>query len=221
MIKISEWISQDVEKIIFDWNGTLLNDASYSLNITNGILIELGMEPISLERYRQIFKFPIREYYNDLGFDFGKYSFEDISNEWIKRYMDTVREVDLFAGCEDLIKKIQAQGRRIAILSAAQEDHVHQLLDFHGIDQCFDEVFGLSHSHAHSKIERGKELLSLWGGEAERLMLIGDTDHDYEVGQALQIDTLILADGHQGMERLGGLSCPVISDRYFGENVAS
>jgi phosphoglycolate phosphatase len=121
----------------------------------------------------------------------------------------------LYDGCEELILELRKQGRRMAILSAAKEDQIHDLLKFHGIDDCFDLVYGLDHTHAHSKVVRGKELAEVWGAyPAENLLLIGDTDHDFEVAEAMNIDSLLLGDGHQDALRLQKLSERVITNRF-------
>lgn len=49
-----------MKTIFFDFNGTIINDVDLCLNILNEMLKENGLEPITLERYREIFTFPIK-----------------------------------------------------------------------------------------------------------------------------------------------------------------
>ncbi len=49
--------------IIWDWNGTLLNDNWLCLDIINEMLIDRDLEELSMLRYKDIFGFPIIRYY--------------------------------------------------------------------------------------------------------------------------------------------------------------
>ncbi|NLH52247.1 MAG: HAD family hydrolase, partial [Bacteroidales bacterium] len=72
--------------IIWDWNGTLLNDVEYSIQTMNSLLSERGLDLIDYEKYRQWFEFPVIKYYQKLGFDFTRESFEEVGLEFMKRY---------------------------------------------------------------------------------------------------------------------------------------
>ena len=52
------------ETVIWDWNGTLLDDVTLSLSIVNELLLEHNIPILTRERYREIFDFPVRLYYN-------------------------------------------------------------------------------------------------------------------------------------------------------------
>ena len=55
--------------IIWDWNGTLLDDTWLCVEGINQALIKRNLTPISEDRYREVFTFPVRDYYKKLGFD--------------------------------------------------------------------------------------------------------------------------------------------------------
>ena len=76
----------DFEHIIWDWNGTLLDDVDYCRSIINTILIKNNLPQLSFDRYREVFTFPVQDYYKEAGFDFNKVSFE-IINESIALYI--------------------------------------------------------------------------------------------------------------------------------------
>jgi phosphoglycolate phosphatase len=214
MLHLTNYIPDHIEDVAFDWNGTLLNDLEYCVSVTNSLLVEHQLPHLTVERYREVFRFPVQDYYQDLGFDFVNHAFETVSNAWMARYNSAVLKLDLFDQSEELIRELHTNGVPCAILSAAQEKDIHDLLRHHRLDDCFHQVFGLDHSHATSKKQRGKELLECLGKPAEKVMLIGDTDHDFEVAHALGMEVLILADGHQTYERLSKLPCQVLRTRY-------
>lgn len=58
--------------IIWDWNGTLLDDAALSVEVFNKMCDNFGLPNISLETYRADFKFPVIKFYEEHGYDFSK-----------------------------------------------------------------------------------------------------------------------------------------------------
>lgn len=73
------------ELILWDWNGTLLDDVELCVDALNRLLVSFGYpQQYSLAEYREIFGFPIEDYYVRAGFDFSKDSFADLA----KRYME-------------------------------------------------------------------------------------------------------------------------------------
>ena len=72
--------------IIWDWNGTLINDIWLVVEIMNKMLKKRSLSEIDLKKYREIFDFPVIDYYAKLGFDFSKESFEELTVEFIGEY---------------------------------------------------------------------------------------------------------------------------------------
>lgn len=65
--------------IIWDWNGTLLNDIQLCVNIVNKLLSNHNIVQLDVESYKNVFGFPIRDYYRRIGVDFTKESFESLT----------------------------------------------------------------------------------------------------------------------------------------------
>ena len=60
--------------IIWDWNGTLLDDRLFCIEIMNQVLQKRGMKAMSESWFLDNFCFPVKDYYIKLGFDFNKES---------------------------------------------------------------------------------------------------------------------------------------------------
>lgn len=53
-----------LQYILWDWNGTLLDDVQIALDTNNEIFPQFGLPPLgTLEDYLRVFDFPIRDYY--------------------------------------------------------------------------------------------------------------------------------------------------------------
>ena len=75
-----------IKHVIWDWNGTLINDAWLFVDVMNNILQKRNMHTITIKKYRDIFGFPIKNYYEKLGFNTKKESIEKLGLEFIKEY---------------------------------------------------------------------------------------------------------------------------------------
>lgn len=187
--------------VIWDFNGTLLDDVETGIWAVNTLLEERGLATIeSIEHYRRVFRFPIIEYYRGLGFDFERESYEEIAPKWVALYLDRVKSAKLYDDVVDSLKAIKEKGIIQTVLSATERGMLIRQLDDLGIRAYFDETLGLDNIHAGSK-------LSLAYDWRERhsdanVLLIGDTDHDVETANALGADCALVCRGHQSREHL-------------------
>ncbi len=87
------------------------------------------------------------------------------------------------------------------VLSAMEEVTLKAAVRRLGIDRYFRGVYGRGDRLADSKVARGKELFQHFNIAAEGTLLIGDTDHDAEVGCALGTSVVLVAQGHQSARK--------------------
>lgn len=206
---------EDYEHIIWDWNGTLLDDVETCLTVLQQTLTAHGITPPNLEDYRAQFHFPVKSYYESLGIDFSDLDFEKMSDEFVAHHLkNTLENGKLFDGTIEILEHIAQNHAEQSVLSAAHQKYLEHFLKHFEIHHLFDRIFGLSDNMATCKKERGLALISESKIEREQTILIGDTDHDLEVAKNLGIDALIIADGHQCFQRLSKLHHNVIESRF-------
>jgi phosphoglycolate phosphatase len=201
---------QNAEHIIWDWNGTLLSDVQYTVNTVNRLLAAHELPLLDVKRYQQLFCFPIRKYYGLLGFDLEKVSFEKLCEEYVSAFMNGIHSCELVPGARDILRQVKEAGKMQSVLSATDQPNLETMMDSFGVRPYLDHVFGIGDKMAASKVHRGHDLMAVSGISPAKTVLVGDTDHDLEVGQALGIQVLLLAHGHQSAERLRGIHDTVI-----------
>jgi phosphoglycolate phosphatase len=196
--------------IIWDWNGTLLDDAQLCVEILNEILKKFDKPNVSLEQYQQQFDFPVKNYYAGIGFDFKEYSFEQISKDYMKIYNRRRYECRLQLRAVEILQQLKDNGVRQSILSAYKQDMLEEITDYFKLKHFFDKLAGLNDYYAASKVEAGRLLITNGGFERNKTLLIGDTLHDYEAAKDLSVDCLLIPCGHNSIERLRQRDCYVI-----------
>ncbi|ADN74608.1 Haloacid dehalogenase domain protein hydrolase [Ferrimonas balearica DSM 9799] len=190
-------------QVIWDWNGTLVNDAPLATDIVNAMLSEHQLPATALDHYRDTFCHPVEAYYQRIGLT-EKLSFDVICQRFGQDYRAARDRLNLHPGARPLLHAL-SQTHTQSLLSASSQSSLEHCLDHHRISTCFHHVYGLDNHHAACKIDRGHELLKAAGVRASDTVMIGDTDHDHEVAEALGIDLILIADGHQSHASLSQL----------------
>jgi phosphoglycolate phosphatase len=202
------------QHIIWDWNGTLLDDVQLCADIMNNLLKARSLPTITLETYREIFTFPVKDYYIKAGHDFVNESFEKIGKDFIDEYENRKTECTLYPFATEVLEIIHSLKIEQHLLSAYKQNNLENIIKHFGINEYFNSVRGLDHIYADGKIELGKQLMNeiSSNGMGSKVLLIGDTIHDYEVAKVLNTDCLLVSNGHQNSEKLKSLNITVINN---------
>jgi len=208
----SKQIQKLTKTIIWDFNGTLLNDMQVCIDCMNIMLKKRNLPSLGLKRYRDIFTFPVRDYYLSLGFDFQKEPFEIPAHKFIDLYRDKLHLAPLQTDAADILDYFRSHQIQQVILSAMEQEFLEDTLKSKGILNYFDKVVGIRNHLGEGKLEMAKELIEILDKKPFELCLIGDTVHDYEVAQGSGIPCILIAHGHQSFERLNQLDCLVLEN---------
>ena len=188
--------------LIWDWNGTLQDDVWLCIDVMNGLLQKRHKPPITLQQYLEIFGFPIREYYQKAGLDYGIKSFERLAEEYILEYDSRSQECNLQPKVVDVLNFFAEKNLSQYLLSASQQKSLEINVAQYGLNKYFHRIVGLSDCYANGKIDTGRKLVAEIDASADSIMLIGDTIHDYEVAQAIGVACVLFSGGHQSKDRL-------------------
>jgi len=198
--------------IIWDFNGTLLDDMQVCINCMNIMLKERGLPSLDLVRYRDIFTFPVRDYYLTLGFNFEKEPFEIPAHQFIDLYRENLHLAPLQTDAVDILDYFRNHQVQQVILSAMEQEFLEDTLKSKGILKYFDKVAGITNHLGEGKLEMAKELVESLDNKPGELFMIGDTEHDFEVAIGSGIPCILIAHGHQSFKRLSCLECLVLEN---------
>jgi len=193
---------EHTKTILWDWNGTLLNDVDLCVDIINGLLRQRSHELLSKAKYRQIFTFPVKAYYEAAGFQFDNDPFESVAVEFMDAYRQKLSSAQLFPEVFDCLRYFKAKGVRQFVVSAMEHDFLMETLEDKKLSQYFDGVSGIHNDLAFGKLDMALRFVKEKSIDVEQAVFIGDTLHDHEVAMALGMPCLLIASGHQSYERL-------------------
>jgi phosphoglycolate phosphatase len=198
------------EHIIWDWNGTLLDDARLCVDVINGMLRGRGMSETDIDLYQETFDFPVEAYYQSLGFDFVAESFAALANEYCQTYDVRFMECALHRDATRVLATASRWGVSQSVLSAHEQHSLIRALDHFDILHYFETVVGQDNRHAVGKLEAGRELLQQLRVDPAKVLLIGDTRHDYEVASELGVACILVCHGHHSKQRLKSVHHQVV-----------
>lgn len=199
--------------VIWDWNGTLFNDVQISIDAMNRML-EVKEYPQRLDKdlYKNIFSFPVIEYYKKVGLNFDKHPFDELAQLFIDLYSQVQDDAVLFDDVPDILEYFKSTGVKQSVISVCEKGRLaYQISRFHIMDY-FDDILGTDDNYAVSKIDIAKKWFSDNGILPDEAVFIGDTVHDYEVAEAVGCACILAADGHQSGEILSGTDAIVVDN---------
>ena len=192
----------DYNHVIWDFNGTLMMDAWLCIDVMNEMLSRRGLKTLSPQHYAEIFDFPVEDYYKRAGWDSKMYPFNMLSDEFMAGYHERKLECKLRPEAVSVLGQLHSRDIPQSVLSASQLSMVEELLDHYEVAPYFDSVNALDNHHAAGKLDIGLKWIEESSLDPEKVLLVGDTTHDYEVAIAMGVDCVLVFSGHQSHDKL-------------------
>ena len=193
--------------ILWDWNGTLLDDTQAALDTLNIMLARRGAKPIAMDFYRDHFAFPCRPFYEQIGMHIRDDEWDALAQEYHDLY--AVQPKRLNAQAIAAVGRVKAAGAKQSIISALRQDLLDEATAAYGIAPYMECVYGVDNLDGASKLDRALELLTHLTETAQRgdtklsnVVLIGDALHDKEVADALGVRCVLCGQGSHAAWRL-------------------
>ncbi|WP_406508371.1 HAD family hydrolase [Streptomyces sp. NBC_00212] len=202
--------------LVWDWNGTLLDDNVAIIEATNAAFAELGLEPITLERYRDLYCVPVPRFYQRL---MGRLPTDA---EWLvmdeafhQQYWARADACGLTEGAAELLAARWAAGLSQSLLSMAPHEHLVPIVRRHGITDHFVRVDGRTGPSHGSKAEHMvRHLTALRAADpeisGERIVVIGDAVDDAVAAVAVGAKAVLFTGGSHSRASLAAAGVPVV-----------
>lgn len=202
----------NIKYIFFDFNGTLLNDVNLCLDLLNEKLIGQNKDTLTLDEYKHVFKFPIKEYYRDAGLDFNIESYESMADKFIAKYQPLSLRCGLYECVKPTLKYLYNKGIKLIILSASETNNLNYQVNHYGINEYFDAVLGIDNIYAESKMGIGLKYINSHNIKKEECIFVGDTLHDFEIAKEMGVDAVLVECGHQAHDVIRESGAYIIHD---------
>lgn len=203
-------MSYDIKHVIWDWNGTLLNDAEITIQASIRWLETLGVSGVTKA---QILEHCVRDFAQFYKPFLGRLPTDDEIADardcYWAIYEPAKRDLPLADDAIQALGDVVTNGRGQSVLSMAPHAELVELIDRHGLTGHFQRVDGDKDGSAHSKLENLRQHLGDLAIDPAQAAMIGDALDDYEVSAALGVQPILVETGMYSRKRLEKTGAPV------------
>ncbi|MEW2635009.1 HAD family hydrolase [Streptomyces sp. NPDC048389] len=199
--------------LVWDWNGTLLDDISAVIEATNAAFAEIGLEPITLERYRELYCVPIPRFYERLMGRLPSDAEWTVMDETFHRHYVRHRiGCGLTEGVEELLREWQLAGRSQSLLSMYGHDQLVPVVRGYGIERRFIRVDGRTGPSGGPKALHMERHLGALAASVvpERTVVIGDAVDDALAAAHVGARAVLFTGGSHSRASLESVGVPVV-----------
>ncbi|MBQ9742842.1 MAG: HAD family hydrolase [Ruminococcus sp.] len=183
--------------LIWDFNGTLVDDVHAALAAVNDMLTKRNQPTIDLDRYQQEVDTPIINFYNNVFLP-GTLDFSDAVVEFNIGYDKYLPEKPLMEGAQEMLRFFSSRGKRQTVVSASNVQKVTRMLTSLGIINYFERVIARDDYMAGDKLYLAKQYFQEESIDPSDALVIGDCVADWQMAKALGADSVLITRGHQG-----------------------
>jgi phosphoglycolate phosphatase-like HAD superfamily hydrolase len=196
--------------LVWDWNGTVLNDFEIILRSTNDSFAFHGLPPITADQYRTQVKMPIRSFYADiLGHEPSDEEWEALDASFHKYYVAYEREARLSDGLPDLFREWAGRGHSQSLLSMYHDDKLVPVVEHHGIAHHFELVQGTKPPRPARKGLHLQDHLTRLHLDPARVVLIGDSPDDAAAAASVGARVILYSGGFAAAQSLQAAGAPI------------
>ncbi|GAA0453866.1 HAD-IA family hydrolase [Streptomyces olivaceiscleroticus] len=214
LFRMGKHATNHATHIVWDWNGTLFHDIDAVIGATNAAFAEIGLAPITLERYRELYCVPIPRFYERLMGRLPTDAEWLVMDEAFHRHYTLQREACALAeGVETLLESWGAAGRSQSILSMYGHEELLPLVRDFGIESHFIRVDGRTGPSGGGKSEHMvRHLAALESARVDpgRTVVIGDAVDDALAARYAGAHAVLYTGGSHSRASLLEAGVPVV-----------
>ncbi len=166
-----------IRNIIFDWSGTLVDDLPAVWRANNHVFEQAGVEPMTLDRFREEFELPFKPFYDRHTPHVSDEQRETWFHSHFPEVLHLIEELPHARAFLELCRRLKI---RLVLLSAIPQAQFEFLTSQNG----FAEFFDGWELGVRDKRERIRTLLKRHEMEPSETLFIGDMQHDIDAAKA-------------------------------------
>jgi phosphoglycolate phosphatase-like HAD superfamily hydrolase len=203
---------RSVTHVVWDWNGTILDDNDAVVSSVNAVCAAFGREPVELEYWRSIYRRPLLDCYRELlRQELSTQDWAAIDRHFHDTYRILLHTTRLAPGVPDELRRWQAAGRRQSLLSMWFHDELVPLVTQHGLTDLFTRIDGLRvDTGGHGKAAHLIEHLTALNVDPADVLVIGDVLDDAMAAEAAGARCVLVTTGVSSRQTLKAAGVPVV-----------
>lgn len=208
--------------VVWDWNGTLLDDLPVVVGAVNASMGRLGVPPIDENGYRDHYTRPVRGFYDSLfGRPITDGEWEKLNDGFHDEYFAAVDAAALTPDTVDALTVVEGLGWGQSLLSMSPQEWLEQIVESKGVSERFSLVDGLRVPTGGLKARHMEEHLGMLGLDPTRTVVVGDTPDDAVAARHVGAHVVLYDGGSHHLPHLEGMGAPVAHSLLDAVEIAS
>jgi phosphoglycolate phosphatase-like HAD superfamily hydrolase len=200
-----------VRHVVWDWNGTLIDDHVAVVAAINDALALLRLRPIDSDIYRSHFTRPVQRFYEQVaGRPIEPGEWRTLDEGYHDSYSAWVERLKLAPDARAALAAAETAGLTQSLLSMWRHQDLVPLVEKLGLGRFFLRVDGLRVPGGGAKTEHLEAHLAALEVEASAALLVGDTLDDLAAARAVGARCVLYDGGSHHRHALEATGVPVV-----------
>lgn len=197
---------------VFDWDGTVMDTTE---PIAAGIchaFTALGYSDPGMQAARGVIGLDWRRAILTLEPRFNLEDYEKFELAYRDFYLVREREIGIFPGMEDMLRRMKTAGCRLAIATGKSRRGLDRVFALTGIADLFETTVTADESAGKPNPLMLEMISERTGVALEQMVMIGDTEHDLQLAQNAGCAAVAVSYGASAKEDLKKWKLPVVDN---------
>jgi phosphoglycolate phosphatase-like HAD superfamily hydrolase len=216
-----------MQHVIWDWNGTLLDDIHVVIDAVNETVAPFGVPTLTVEDHARLFTRPVSVFYERmLGRSITRTEWRQLDDTFHEAYARRMVEAELSVGAHQILGDLAERGKSQSLLSMAPHDHVVERAATFGVDRYMIRIDGLRDgSGALKESSMSAHLSALLAhptapDDPDAYIIIGDSLDDAKAARANRVPAVMFASGSHHRADLVATGFPVADTLHDAVRIA-
>lgn len=210
---------KEYKVIIWDFNGTLIDDINAALASVNDMLLRRNLPIINYEQYASFVDTPIIKFYEHIFDDLYSMDFNVIAEEFNKGYEKHLPQKAVMANAHEVLEYFNSKGKLQTVISATHIDKVNKRLAEFGLTGYFDKILAHNNLIAEDKTHLAVGYFKEKGIAPSEAVVIGDCVADFKMAETLGCDCILTTQGHQSRKEFEETTATIIDSLIELKNI--
>lgn len=189
--------------VIFDWDGTLMDSEARIVASIQMAAQRAGFPVLPDEVSKQIIGLSLEKAILTLYPEATAQGIQQIAQGYTAHFLE---ESDVpmvpFEGAERLLTSLKSNGFKLAVATGKSRKGLNQVLAEVGFEDYFDITRTPVESESKPSPLMLKQILEALDLDVSEAVMVGDTEFDMQMAQAIEMDRIALSHGVHELERL-------------------
>lgn len=206
--------------LIFDWDGTLSDSTDKIVACVQAAVREMGLRPVTDAEIRNIIGLGLPEAMAALYPEVPKLERQSLAERYARQFVAAdIEPSQCYQGVEESLLALKNAGHQLAVATGKSRRGLDRVLDGFGWQSFFDASRCADETSSKPDPQMLNELTQYFGVAAHACVMVGDTEYDMAMAQAIAMPRIAVSYGAHAMERLLPYE-PVLCLDYFPDLLA-